>query len=76
MSILTIQGPTGYYANSMEINGSNVYSYSYLNDTPPTAQANKLEIQSFKIYNSGGSAVVLTKLESYGSLPPEEPPPE
>jgi hypothetical protein len=78
MSILTIQGPTGYYANSMEINGSNVYSYSYLNDTPPTAQANKIEIQSFKIFNLGGSALVLTKLESYGSLPPppEEPPPE
>ena len=72
MSILTIQGPTGYYANSMEINGSSVYSYSYLNDTPPTAQANKLEIQSFKIYNVGGGVVVLTKLESYGSLPPPE----
>jgi hypothetical protein len=74
MSILTVQGPTGYYANSMEINGSPVYSYSYLNDTPPTAQANKLEIQSFKIYYLG-VPIVLTKLESYGSLP-EEPPPE
>jgi hypothetical protein len=73
MSILTIQGPTGYYANSMEINGSNVYSYSYLNDTPPTAQANKIEIQSFRILSFGGANVVMTKLESYGSLPP---PPE
>jgi len=72
LTLLILQGPTGYYANSMEINGSNAELYSYLNDTPPTPQAGRIEIQSFKILSLYGPPLIFTKLESYGGFPPPE----
>jgi hypothetical protein len=72
LTLLIVQGPTGYYANSMEINGSNADLYSYLNDTPPTPQAGRIEIQSFKIFSQYGPPLIFTKLESYRGFPPPE----
>jgi len=72
LTLLMFQGPTGYYADSMEINGNNVTLYSDLNNTRPTPQAGRIEIQSFKILNLSGIPSIFTKLESYGGYPPPE----
>jgi hypothetical protein len=53
----------------MTINGSPVSIFGYLNDTPPTPQPRKIEIQTFKIFYG---VAVFTKLESYNGLPPPE----
>jgi hypothetical protein len=69
LTLLIVQSSTPHYVNAMTINGSPVSIFGYLNDTPPTPQARKLEIQTFKIFYG---AVVFTKLESYNGLPPPE----
>jgi hypothetical protein len=73
LTLIIPQSATPYYASSMSINGNNVTLFAYLNDTPPTPQSDKIEIQSFKIFYAGlGSIFVFTKLESYAALPPPE----
>jgi hypothetical protein len=72
LTIIIPQGSTdAWYADSMEINGSPVSLYSYLNDTIPTTTTNMIEIQYFKIlYVDASTVFVFTKLESYGGFPP------
>jgi hypothetical protein len=70
LSLFIIQSSTPFYASSMRINGNNVTLFAYLNDTPPTPTADKIEIQVFKIlYGAVGNILVFTKLESYAALP-------
>jgi hypothetical protein len=70
LTLFIIQSSTPYYVNAMRINGNNVTLFAYLNDTTPTPQANKIEIQLFKIlYGAVGNILVFTKLESYAALP-------
>jgi hypothetical protein len=71
LTLLIIQGETPYYANSVEINGNNVFLYSYLDDRAPTPIAGRIELQYFRIlYISSSNIFVFTKLESYGGFPP------
>jgi hypothetical protein len=70
LTLFIIQSATPYYANAMRINGNNVTLFAYLNDTPPTPTADKIEIQVFKIlYGALGNIFVFTKLESYAAVP-------
>jgi hypothetical protein len=67
LTVLIAQGTTPYYFDAMTIGGSPVSLFGFLNDTPPTPQARKLEIQTFEIFYG---LFVFTKLESYYSVPP------
>ena len=70
LTLIINQSTTGYYASSMNINGDNV-TFGFLNDTAPTPQASKVEIQKFKIlYGGEGFVFVFSELQSYYALPP------
>ena len=69
LRLIIAQSPTGYYANSMYVNGDTT-TFGFLNDTTPTAQASKFEIQTFKIFYGGeGFISVFSELQSYYALP-------
>jgi hypothetical protein len=72
LTLFIIQGSVdAFIADDMEINGSNVALFSYLDDTTPTAQVGRIETQYFKImYINSSNVLVFTRLESYGGFPP------
>jgi hypothetical protein len=67
LTIIIAQGPTPYYFDAMTIGGTPVSLFAFLNDTPPTPQARKIEIQTFQI---AYGILVFSKLESYNAIPP------
>jgi hypothetical protein len=70
LTLIISQSTTGYYASSMNVNGDNV-TFGFLNDTTPTPQASKFEIQTFKIfYGAVGFIFVFSELQSYYAPPP------
>jgi hypothetical protein len=70
LTLIIAQSTTAYYADSMRINGDNV-TFGFLNDTAPTPQASKIDIQTFKIfYGAVGFVFVFSELQSYYALPP------
>jgi hypothetical protein len=70
LTLIIAQSTTAYYANSMNVNGDNV-TFGFLNDTAPTPQASKFDIQTFKIfYGAVGFIYVFSELQSYYALPP------
>jgi hypothetical protein len=70
LTLIIAQSTTAYYADSMRINGDNV-TFGFLNDTAPTPQASKFDIQTFKIfYGAVGFIYVFSELQSYYALPP------
>jgi hypothetical protein len=67
LTVIIAQSATPYYFDAMTINGTPVTLFGFLNDTPPTPQASKIEIQTFQI---AYGILVFSKLESYTAIPP------
>jgi hypothetical protein len=67
LTVLIVQSATPYYFDAMTIGATPVSLFGFLNDTPPTPQASKFEIQTFEIFYG---AFVFSKLESYTAVPP------
>jgi hypothetical protein len=67
LTVLIVQSASPYYFDAMTIGATPVSLFGFLNDTPPTPQARKFEIQTFEIFYG---AFVFTKLESYSAVPP------
>jgi hypothetical protein len=64
-TLILKQGPTGYYANALQVNNSSV-SILWPNATGPTGTANRTEIESFTLYYSGAAWTAFGQLTSFG----------
>jgi hypothetical protein len=65
ITLLLIQGGTGYYASALQIAGS-AQTINWQGGTTPTPTANKKEIQSFTMYYSGSAWTVFGQYTSFG----------
>ena len=65
VTLILVQGSTGYYANALQIAGSST-SILWANTSTPLPTANKTEIQSFTLYYSGSSWTAMASYTSFG----------
>jgi hypothetical protein len=64
-TLILKQGPTGYYANALQVNNSTV-SILWPNGTGPTGTAARTEIESFTLYYTASTWTAFGQLTSFG----------
>ena len=64
-TLILKQGPTGYYANALQVNNSSV-SILWANATGPTGTALRTEIESFTLYYTASTWTAFGQLTSFG----------
>ena len=64
-TLILKQGPTGYYANALQVNNSTV-SILWANATGPTGTAARTEIESFTLYYTSAAWTAFGQLTSFG----------
>jgi hypothetical protein len=64
-TLILKQGPTGYYANALQVNNSTV-SILWPNATGPTGTALRTEIESFTLYYTASAWTAFGQLTSFG----------
>jgi hypothetical protein len=64
-TLILKQGPTGYYANALQVNNSTV-SILWPNATGPTGTAARTEIESFTLYYTASAWTAFGQLTSFG----------
>jgi len=62
VKLILSQGGSGYYANALQVNGSSV-TVNYA--TTPSPGTNQFEIQTFKIFNIGGTFYAVGDYDKY-----------
>ena len=65
VSLVIVQGATGYYANALLIDGTS-QTIRWLANGLPTANTNSVDVQTFSILSNGASYTVLGQLTSFG----------
>jgi hypothetical protein len=65
VSIYLVQGVTPYFVNVLQIGGVST-TIRWAGGSPPTAVANRVEVQTFSLYYSGSAWTALSQLSSFG----------
>jgi len=64
VSLIIVQGGTGYYPNAVQIAGS-VQTILWQGNTTPTVSTNRTDVASFSIINNSGTYVVLGQITGF-----------
>jgi hypothetical protein len=64
VSIVIVQGGTGYYPNAVQIGGS-AQTINWQGNTTPTVSTNRTDVASFSIINNSGTYVVLGQITGF-----------
>lgn len=64
ISLVIVQGATGYYPSTLQINGS-PQNISWQGNTLPTPSTNRTDLVTFDIINDSGTYIVLGKLTGF-----------
>lgn len=65
VTLILVQGGTGYYANAFQIDGA-AQTIKWANWVTPSAGANKYDMQTFQLIRSGSAWTVIGSLTSHG----------
>jgi hypothetical protein len=65
ITLMLIQGGTGYYASALQIGGVG-QTINWQGGTTPTPTANKKEIESFTMYYNGSAWTIYGQYTSFG----------
>ena len=64
VSIIIVQGGTGYYPNAVQINGVS-QTLNWQGNTNPTASTSRTDVVTFSIINNSGTYTVLGQLSGF-----------
>lgn len=64
VSLIIVQGGTGYYPNAVQIGGS-AQTINWQGNTTPTVSTNRTDVASFSIINNSGTYVVLGQITGF-----------
>ena len=64
VTLVIVQGGTGYYPNAVEINGI-AQTINWQGNTTPTPSSNRVDVVTFSIINNGGTLTVLGQLTGF-----------
>ncbi len=64
VSLIIVQGGTGYYPNAVQIGGS-AQTILWQGNTTPTVSTNRTDVASFSIINNSGTYVVLGQITGF-----------
>jgi hypothetical protein len=64
-TLILKQGPTGYFANALQVNNSTT-TILWANATGPTGTANRTEIESFTLYYTASTWTAFGQLTTFG----------
>jgi hypothetical protein len=64
VSLIIVQGGTGYYPNAVQIGGA-AQTINWQGNTTPTVSTNRTDVASFSIINNSGTYVVLGQITGF-----------
>lgn len=64
VTLIILQGSTGYYPTALEINGES-QTINWKENTIPTPSSNRIDVVSFSVLNNAGSYIVLGQLTGF-----------
>jgi hypothetical protein len=64
ITLIIVQGGTGYYPNALQIGGAS-QTINWQNNTTPTPSTNRTDVVSFSIVNNSGTYTVLGQLTGF-----------
>jgi hypothetical protein len=64
-TLILKQGPTGYFANALQVNGGST-PILWANATGPTGTASRTEIESFTLYYTASAWTAFGQLTTFG----------
>lgn len=64
ISLIISQGGTGYYANTLQINGV-AQTINWQGNTTPNVSVNRIDVETFSIINNSGTYIVLGQVAGF-----------